>query len=146
MSLSLDPSTAFRVPDYSLSPGQLTSRGFMQHIQLGQLLRSQYGAPLLDHIRSPQQLYVRSTNYIRTIRSVSALLTALLPQVTTAFKQKVGISYVENEMEECMHGVCAPGAALSGDVFASMISLSTTYSATVDRRTRQFPQRQEPPQ
>lgn len=76
----------------------------MQHIQLGQLLRSQYGAPLLDHIRSPQQLYVRSTNYIRTIRSVSALLTALLPQVT-AFKRKVGISYFENEMDECMHGV-----------------------------------------
>lgn len=118
----------------------------MQHIQLGQLLRSQYGAPLLDHIRSPQQLYVRSTNYIRTIRSVSALLTTLLPQVTTGFKQKVGISYFENEMDECMHGVRAPCTALLGEVFASMISLPLHYctysaTATVDRRTRQFPQR-----
>jgi len=89
----------------------------MQHIKLGQLLRSQYGAPLLNHIRSPRQLYVRSTNYIRTIRSVSALLMALLPQVA-AFKHKVGISYFENEMDECMHGVLTPDNAVLSMVLA----------------------------
>ena len=80
----------------------------MQHVQLGQLLHSLYGPALLDGIRSPQQLYVRSTNYARTIRSVSALLIALLPQLV-GFKRNVDIYYFENEMDECMHGVHSLG-------------------------------------
>ncbi|RYH01474.1 hypothetical protein EON65_48395, partial [archaeon] len=109
----LDASRLFTLSDDSLPPGQLTSQGFMQHIELGipadnmhadrssipihkththahththtythtptrfvgQTLREKY-LPFLSTLASPQQLYVRSTNYARTVISVSALLTA----------------------------------------------------------------------
>jgi hypothetical protein len=62
--------------DFSLSPGQLTSRGFMQHIYLGQLLHSTY-QDYFDLLKA-NDIYVRSTNYLRTIR-VSYLRFVLLP-------------------------------------------------------------------
>jgi hypothetical protein len=52
--------------DFSLSPGQLTSRGFMQHIYLGKLLHSTY-QDYFDLLKA-NDIYVRSTNYLRTIR------------------------------------------------------------------------------
>jgi hypothetical protein len=61
--------------DFSLSPGQLTSRGFMQHIYLGQLLHSTY-QEYFDLLKT-NDIYVRSTNYLRTIR-VSDLFFLLL--------------------------------------------------------------------
>lgn len=76
---SLNSSTIFSNGDFELEQGQLTTRGFMQHIHLGSLLRKTYSSFLNTHIKSVSNLYVRSTNYDRTIQSVAALLTAMLP-------------------------------------------------------------------
>jgi hypothetical protein len=76
---SLNSSTIFNTGDFELEQGQLTTRGFMQHIHLGSLLRKTYSSFLNTHIKSVSNLYVRSTNYDRTIQSVAALLTAMLP-------------------------------------------------------------------
>ena len=78
---SLNHSVLFSVSDYHLKQGQLTTRGFMQHITLGGILRRSYSAFLSSHIKSSANLYVRSTKYDRTFQSVAALLTALLPNL-----------------------------------------------------------------
>ena len=82
---SLDRSSTklFKINDTSLDQGQLTSRGFMQHIALGGILRKAYGK-FMSTITSPSELIVRSTNYDRTVQSVAAFLTALLPDVIAA--------------------------------------------------------------
>ena len=77
----------------------------MQHITLGTLLNNEYKGKLLDHIKSFNQIYIRSTNYIRTIRSVAALLIAMFPNLSTTHPGRIPINYYENEMEENMHGV-----------------------------------------
>ena len=76
----LDASHVFHIKDLDLAPGQLTTRGFMQHIRLGRALRASY-RDLMNSIKSPNQIYVRSTNYVRTIQSVTGMLTTLLPQL-----------------------------------------------------------------
>lgn len=68
LKAALNPKKALRKSDYSLAPGQLTSRGFMQHVHLGQLLHSYYGKEFLDKLSSSYQVYVRSTNYARTVQ------------------------------------------------------------------------------
>lgn len=67
LSRALDPMSVFSTSDVLLPKGQLTSIGFMQHITLGSLLRTQY-QQLLERVVSNDQLYVRSTNYRRTIQ------------------------------------------------------------------------------
>jgi hypothetical protein len=47
--------------------GQVTSRGFMQHIHLGKHLHQAYKG-YLERVKSPVNLYVRSTNYDRTVQ------------------------------------------------------------------------------
>jgi hypothetical protein len=69
MSKALESSLfdyAHQESDHSIAPGQLTTRGFMQHIHLGTLLHSAYGS-FLDQLTTTD-VYVRSTNYLRTIR------------------------------------------------------------------------------
>ena len=68
MRVALDPSHAFKTPDVTLTQGQLTSIGFMQHVRIGKLLNHAYGDFLADQIATPQDIYIRSTNYVRTIR------------------------------------------------------------------------------
>ena len=68
MRFALDPGHAFKTPDADLTQGQLTSIGFMQHVRIGKLLNRAYSDFLADHIHSPQDIYIRSTNYVRTIR------------------------------------------------------------------------------
>jgi hypothetical protein len=53
-------------PDFSLASGQLTSIGFKQHFDLGIHLRKAYEKYLYDISRD--DLYIRSTNYDRTIQ------------------------------------------------------------------------------
>lgn len=69
---------AFHTPDLELHQGQLTSIGFMQHINLGYELRMAYNE-LVDKVKSKDQIYVRSTKYTRTIQSVTGLMISLLP-------------------------------------------------------------------
>lgn len=77
---SLNDSYAFHRGDFNLKQGQLTSRGFMQHINLGKLLRQSYLAFISSNINSSKNLYVRSTKYDRTIQSAAGLLIALLDE------------------------------------------------------------------
>jgi hypothetical protein len=66
---SLNDSRIFHTSDVDLPGGQLTSRGFMQHILLGVYLRKAYER-FLGAVESPAELYVRSTNYDRTVQVV----------------------------------------------------------------------------
>lgn len=76
MGLALDPSIFLNISDFSLPPGQLTSRGFMQHIHLGKLIRSTYHDYF--HRLTPKDMYIRSTNYLRTIRVSFFFRTAFI--------------------------------------------------------------------
>jgi hypothetical protein len=67
----MNPRKTLKKPDASLSPGQLTTRGFMQQIELGSLFHELYSGFLTQVASS--QLYVRSTNYARTVQ-VSSIL------------------------------------------------------------------------
>ncbi len=62
-------------------PGQLTRLGFDQHVRLGGMLRTRYvdQLGLLPSSYSPGSLYVRSSQYDRTIASAQALLAGLYP-------------------------------------------------------------------
>jgi len=114
---SLNSSTIFNAGDFELEQGQLTTRGFMQHIHLGSLLRKTYSSFLNTQIKSVSNLYVRSTNYDRTIQSVAALLTALLPNGERhSKKMRIPVLYHIDESEEIMHGV---GAKLSSHTVGS---------------------------
>lgn len=84
---SLSHSKLFSVSDYRLEQGQLTTRGFMQHITLGTLLKRSYSSFLSSHIKSSVNVYVRSTKYDRTFQSAAALLTALVPHLLTPDKK-----------------------------------------------------------
>ena len=84
---SLSHSKLFSVSDYRIKQGQLTTRGFMQHITLGTLLKRSYSSFLSSHIKSSANVYVRSTKYDRTFQSAAALLTALVPHLLTPDKK-----------------------------------------------------------
>ena len=58
----------------------------MQHITQGEILQSSYSSFLKANIKSAGNMYVRSTNYDRTLQSAAALLTTLVPGVSTADK------------------------------------------------------------
>ena len=64
---AINPKKRLQQSDHSLPPGQLTTRGFMQHIQLGQLFHNLYGSNFFSKIKA-EQMYVRSTNYARTVQ------------------------------------------------------------------------------
>lgn len=49
------------------SPSQLTTRGFMQNVKLGQFLSKRY-APLLQKVKSTGQVYVRSSRSDRAVQ------------------------------------------------------------------------------
>lgn len=70
---ALNLSEVFTLSDSDIPPGILTTRGFMQHILLGKHLLKSYRF-YLERVTSPQDLYIRSTNYRRTILSVVALM------------------------------------------------------------------------
>ncbi|XP_054641992.1 lysophosphatidic acid phosphatase type 6 isoform X2 [Dunckerocampus dactyliophorus] len=67
-------------------PGQLTTLGMQQLYELGKRLRRRYieERPFLSATFSPTEVYVRSTNIIRTIESAKCLVAGLFQQ-----KQKV---------------------------------------------------------
>ncbi|KAJ8246671.1 hypothetical protein GJAV_G00254110 [Gymnothorax javanicus] len=79
-------------------PGQLTTLGMEQLYDLGRRLRKRYieDVPFLAPEFSPAEVYVRSTNIVRTIESAKCLVAGLFHQ-----KQKgvVPILTTEDEME-----------------------------------------------
>ena len=66
----------------SCLPGQLTRKGFAQHVSLGELLRERYvnsGFLPEEFRRNAGTIHTRSTDYPRTIASAQALLSGLYP-------------------------------------------------------------------
>lgn len=66
---ALTPDSLFATSDRQLSQGQLTSQGFMQHISLGISLSQSY-EEFVSRILSKADIYIRSTNYNRTIQVI----------------------------------------------------------------------------
>jgi len=103
---ALDNALLFQKGDLALPPGKLTSRGFMQHVLLGQALQRAYQRFLQQHVLTPKNVQVRSTNYDRTIQSVAALLLGLLPDVGGP-DAPIDIHVFQDESAEVMHGITA---------------------------------------
>jgi hypothetical protein len=106
LTKALDSRIVFQRSDMTLPQGQLTSRGFAQHLELGQILYDAYGKAYLQTMLEADQVYVRSTNYARTIQSVSALLMTAVPHlVQKAQGKKIAINTYADENKEIMHGL-----------------------------------------
>jgi len=63
---------------WPVSLGQLTSRGKLQHQELGRWLRKRY-SDFLSHDYSEKEVYIRSTDVDRTLMSAAANLQGLFP-------------------------------------------------------------------
>ena len=109
---ALNSTTIFVTPDAKLLPGQLTTRGFMQHIALGTMLASVYERFLTRRVKSLADVYVRSTNYARTLQSAAAFMMGMFPELGGELEPVPIASFVE-EGDEVMHGI---GLRLSSHV------------------------------
>lgn len=63
--------------DWPVPWGELTVRGMQMHFALGQWLRQRYDKVLLRN--TPNEIYIRSTDYTRPIESAEANLAGLYP-------------------------------------------------------------------
>jgi hypothetical protein len=61
--------------------GQLTQTGMQQHNEFGKFLRARYNESFLGMYYDRNRVYVRSTDYDRTIMSAQSLLSGLYPPV-----------------------------------------------------------------
>ena len=72
--LSLHPGSK----NQTCRPGDLTSKGFLQHLNLGTVMQAAYGQ-LFSGIEMENEVYVQSTDFRRTIRSAGAFLLGFIP-------------------------------------------------------------------
>lgn len=72
--LSLHPGSK----NQSCRTGDLTSKGFLQHLNLGTVMQAAYGQ-LFSGIDMQSEVYVQTTEYRRTIRSAGAFLLGFIP-------------------------------------------------------------------
>uniref|UniRef100_A0A7S4AXU8 Uncharacterized protein n=1 Tax=Chrysotila carterae TaxID=13221 RepID=A0A7S4AXU8_CHRCT len=96
-------------------PGQLTPSGIVQHLTLGKHLSRAYAEilPKVGRERAamgplaPLPVYVRSTDYTRTLLSACALLVGLLRAESfgPAPPSRISIDVETNEAVDVMHGV-----------------------------------------
>eukprot|EP01031_Cornospumella_fuschlensis_P026317 gene26317-31793_t len=80
--------------------GQLTALGCSQMMKLGQTLKKRYSG-LLDIKRhnAAEKMYLRSSNYCRTLQSLRCLLVGFLDEVLTAHHAH-GIQHVQGVCDE----------------------------------------------
>lgn len=78
--------------------GQLTEVGVQQHLTLGENMRQAYSSLLSDI--QPGEIYVRSTDYTRTLQSAAAFLMSFFPG-----SGSMTLITDENEGGEVMHGI-----------------------------------------
>lgn len=82
--------------------GQLTSVGYKQHLRNGEILRRTYGNFISDHFDS-SEIYVRSTDYSRTMSSAHAVLVGLYNS-----PRKIELSFnhlLDIDVEKELHGI-----------------------------------------
>jgi prostatic aicd phosphatase len=60
--------------------GELTEEGYSEHLDIGKSLREAYPA-LLSEVYLPEEVYFRSTNYSRTLRSLEGQVKGLYPGI-----------------------------------------------------------------
>jgi len=83
--------------------GQLTEIGIKQLQSSGKHIFRAYKKFIAKHLKNPDALFVRSTDYPRTIQSTVAFLTSLLPKWKKS-KSKIDIWTYEDFAAELMHG------------------------------------------
>lgn len=145
-SYSLSESTSFHKPDRLIDPGQLTTKGFMQHINLGKHFLNAYN-PLISQIKQIDDIYIRSTNYDRTIQSAMALASTMLPALggpsntkTTTDIHQIPIHVYREESSEMMHGIGLRLSSKSADGRGDEITPGSCKRASVlaDKQRKAF--------
>jgi hypothetical protein len=72
------PTDPMKEKDWPNGYGQLTAVGIEQHHRLGQYLRTRYGS-IISLTFNPNEIYVRSTDYDRTLMSAQSNLIGFYP-------------------------------------------------------------------
>ncbi|CAM9205199.1 unnamed protein product [Scytosiphon promiscuus] len=85
--------------DVLCKPGQLTETGIRQHLTLGDNMHKAYNS-LFGGDLAAEEIYVRSTDYTRTLESAAAFLMSFIPG-----SSEITIMTDENENNEVMHGI-----------------------------------------
>uniref|UniRef100_A0AAY4D7E4 Lysophosphatidic acid phosphatase type 6 n=1 Tax=Denticeps clupeoides TaxID=299321 RepID=A0AAY4D7E4_9TELE len=105
-------------------PGQLTTVGMQQLYDLGMRLRKRYilEVPFLTNTYTPKEVYVRSTNIVRTIESAKCLVAGLFQQKQTGILPIVTVEAEQEILYPNYHG-CNLLRKRSGHRWAESVTL-----------------------